>query len=130
MRSMIKMMSARVLPLTFFLALLAAFEVAPAEVAAQPMDDPGATTELTCSFGMAKGESGQTCQVPFPQGCLVAHIPGTKKPWTTISKGGTTLCKFDDKATDWKTRITGVCGRCTSPQCSAQFHVRFNCSGR
>ena len=124
------MMSIRLLTLTFFLSLLAVFGVAPTEVTAQPMDDPGATTELSCSFGMAKGESGQTCQVPFPQGCLVAHIPGTKKHWSTISKGGTTVCKFDDKTTDWKTRITGVCGRCTSSQCSAQFHVRFNCSGR
>lgn len=112
------------------LGLLAACGVDPAEVSAQPMDDPSATTELSCSFGMAKGEAGQTCQVSFPQGCLVALIPGTKKPWATISKGGATLCKFDNKATDWRTRITGVCGRCTSPQCSAQFHVRFNCSGR
>ncbi|HXX76734.1 MAG TPA: hypothetical protein VEI50_16510 [Nitrospiraceae bacterium] len=123
-------MTAQWMTLTALLALLALCGVAPPEVNAQPMDDPGATTELSCSFGMAKGESGQTCQVPFPQGCLVAHIPGTNKPWTTISKGGATRCKFDEKATDWKTRITGVCGRCTSPQCSAQFHVRFNCSGR
>jgi len=121
------MLIARLLMLAAFQALLA---VTPSEVKAQPMDDSGATTELSCSFGMAKGEAGQTCQVPFPEGCLVARIPGSKKPWATISKGGATLCKFDNKATDWKTRITGVCGRCTSPQCSAQFHVRFNCSDR
>jgi hypothetical protein len=114
----------------FFLAILTVFTLTPAQVNAQPMDDPGATTELSCSFGMAKGEAGQTCQVPFPQGCLVAQIPGTQKPWATVSKGGATRCKFDEKTTDWKTRITGVCSRCTSPQCSAQFHVRFNCSGR
>jgi len=124
---MVDMSIARLLMLAAFQALLA---VTPSEVSAQPLDDLGATTELSCSFGMAKGEAGQTCQVPFPEGCLVAHIPGSKTPWATISKGGATLCKFDNKATDWKTRITGVCGRCTSPQCSAQFHVRFNCSGR
>jgi hypothetical protein len=124
------MLSSRLLAPAVLFSLLAAFGVPPVEVSAQPMDDPGATTELSCSFGMAKGEAGQTCEVPFPQGCLVAHIPGTKKPWATISKGGATLCRFDDKATDWRTRITGVCGRCTSPQCSAQFHVRFNCSGQ
>jgi hypothetical protein len=127
---MASMMIRRLFALAGFLAVLAVFGLAPAKVSAQPMEDPGATTELSCSFGMAKGEAGQTCQVPFPQGCLVAHIPGTKKPWATVSKGGATRCKFDDKATDWKTRITGVCGRCTSPQCSAQFHVRFNCSGQ
>ena len=124
---MVDMSIARLLMLAAFQALLA---VTPSEASAQPLDDLGATTELSCSFGMAKGEAGQTCQVPFPEGCLVAHIPGSKKPWATISKGGATLCKFDNKATDWKTRITGVCGRCTSPQCSAQFHVRFNCSGQ
>jgi hypothetical protein len=127
---MANMMIRRLFALAGFLAILAAFGLAPATVRAQPMEDSGATTELSCSFGMAKGETKQTCQVPFPQGCLVAQIPGTKKPWATVSKGGATRCKFDDKATDWKTRITGVCGRCTSPQCSAQFHVRFNCSGQ
>lgn len=127
---MARIMVIQLLMPAFFLAILTVFGLTPAQVKAQPMDDPGATTELSCSFGMAKGEAGQTCQVPFPQGCLVAHIPGTQKPWATVSKGGATRCKFDEKATDWKTRITGVCSRCTSPQCSAQFHVRFNCSGR
>lgn len=95
---------------------------------AQPMDDSHATTEQSCSFGMAKGEASQSCRVPFPIGCLVADIPGTDKPWTTISKGGKTFCRFDDKATDWKTKITGSCGRCQSDHCSAQFIVRFDCS--
>ena len=99
-------------------------EVAPA----QPMDDPHATTEQSCSFGMAKGEASQRCHVHFPTGCLVANAPGTDKPWTTISKGGKTFCRFDDKATDWKTKITGSCNRCKSDHCSVQFIVRFNCS--
>jgi len=101
------MMILRWLMLTFCLSLMAIFSVAPTDVAAQPMDGPGATTELSCSFAMAKGEAGQKCQVPFPQGYLVAHITGTKKPWTTISKGGRLVCRFDEQGTDWKTEITG-----------------------
>jgi hypothetical protein len=95
---------------------------------AQPMDDSHATTEQSCSFGMAKGEGFQSCHVPFPTGCLMASIPGTDKPWTIISKGGRTSCRFDDKATDWKTKITGSCSRCKSDHCSVQFSVRFDCS--
>ena len=95
---------------------------------AQPMDDSHATTEQFCSFGMAKGEASQSCHVPFPTGCLVANVPGTGKPWTTISKGGKTFCRFDDKATDWKTKITGSCSRCKSDHCTGQFMVRFDCS--
>jgi hypothetical protein len=95
---------------------------------AQGMDDSHATTEQSCSFGMAKGEAAQSCHVPFPTGCLVTHIPGTDMPWTTISKGGKTLCRFDGTATDWKTKITGSCSRCKSDHCSVQFIVRFDCS--
>ena len=103
-----------------------------------PSTDPGAqmpsefpaTTEQACSFGMAKGEASHSCQVPIPAGCLVANTPGTTKPWTTISKGGKTVCRFDEKKTDWKTNITGTCGRCTTAQCSVQFIVRFDCNPR
>lgn len=95
---------------------------------AQPLHESTATTERSCNFGMAKGEPFQTCQVPFPAGCVVSHLPETTKPWTTISKGGKTSCRFDEKETNWKTKITGACGRCTSDHCSAQFIVRFNCS--
>src|SRR5688572_24665465 len=95
---------------------------------AQPVDDSHATTEQSCSFGMAQGEAVQRCDVPFPIGCLVASIPGTEKPWTTISKGGKTSCRFDDKFTDWKTKITGSCSRCKSDHCSVQFSVRYDCS--
>jgi hypothetical protein len=100
----------------------------PSEVNAQAQSDSHATTEQSCSFGMAKGEVSQSCHVPFPVGCLVASIPGTDKPWTTISKGGKTFCRFDDKTTDWKTKITGSCTRCKSDHCSVQFVVRFDCS--
>jgi hypothetical protein len=95
---------------------------------AQPMHESTATTEQSCSFGMGKGEASQSCVVPFPAGCRVAHAPGSSRPWTTISKGGRVLCRFDEKGTDWKTKITGACGRCQSGQCSAQFIVRFDCS--
>ena len=97
--------------------------------AQMPSEFP-ATTEQACSFGMAKGEPSHACQVPIPAGCLVAHAPGTSKPWTTISKGGKMVCRFDEKQTDWKTKITGTCGRCSTAQCSVQFIVRFDCNPR
>ena len=115
-------------PWSFLLLMLIGGWSLPEVARAQPMDDPHATTEQSCSFGMAKGEASQSCHVHFPTGCLVANAPGTDKPWTTISKGGKTFCRFDDKTTDWKTKITGSCNRCKSDHCSVQFIVRFNCS--
>jgi hypothetical protein len=119
------------------IALLLALTVAPGLLASDtsyaapsPLPESAATTEFNCSFGMAKGDSQQTCQVPIPTGCVVAHFPGSTRPWTNISKGGNTLCKFDDKATDWKTRITGTCGKCKTGHCSVQFIVKFDCSQR
>ena len=104
------------------------FWVTPDLVGAQSPPDSSATTEQSCSFGMGKGDPTHQCQVPIPAGCVVAHFPGTKKPWTTVSKAGRTFCKFEEKATDWKTRITGQCSRCDSSQCTGQFMVRFDCS--
>jgi hypothetical protein len=112
----------------FLLLMLIGLSSLSGAAYAQPMDDSRATTEQSCSFGMAKGEGSQSCLVHFPTGCLVANIPGTNKPWTTISKGGKTSCRFDDRATDWKTKITGSCDRCKSDHCSVQFVVRFDCS--
>lgn len=97
---------------------------------AQMPTDSSATTEQSCSFGMAKGDPTHQCLVPIPAGCVIAHFPGTDKPWTTVSKGGRTFCTFDEKATDWKTRITGRCSKCDSAQCTGQFMVRFDCSKR
>ena len=96
--------------------------------AAQPIGESSATTETTCNFGMAKNEKRQSCHIPIPSGCVVAHFPGTTKPWTNISKGGLTTCRFNDKETDWKTRITGTCSKCTTSHCSARFAVVFDCS--
>jgi hypothetical protein len=87
-----------------------------------------ATTESVCNFGMEKGETSRSCQVPIPFGCAVAKFPGTQQPWTNVSKGGHTSCQFDESSTDWKLRITGTCGKCTTSRCSARFSVMFNCS--
>lgn len=110
------------------LLLCAFLLLRPADAQGQVPSDFPATTEQACSFGMAKGEPSHNCQVPIPHGCLVANAPGTNKPWTTISKGGKTFCRFDEKQTDWKTKITGTCGRCSTGQCSVQFIVRFDCN--
>jgi len=96
--------------------------------AASPLGDSTATTESSCNFGMAKGQANGSCVVPFLQGCVVAHFPGTTRPWSNISKGGATTCRFSEKETDWKTRITGACDRCKTAQCSARFGVMFDCS--
>jgi hypothetical protein len=98
--------------------------------AASPLGNSTATTESSCNFGMAKGQANGSCVVPFLQGCVVAHFPGTTRPWSNISKGGATTCRFSEKETDWKTRITGTCGRCKTAQCSARFGVMFDCSKR
>jgi hypothetical protein len=97
--------------------------------AAQPLGDSTATTESSCNFGMVKGEAKRGCHVPILSGCVVANFPGTGRPWSTISKGGATTCRFNEKETDWKTRVTGTCDRCKTAQCSARFGVMFDCSG-
>ncbi|MGQ0554609.1 MAG: hypothetical protein ACT4PN_01510 [Nitrospiraceae bacterium] len=113
-----------------FIALLMPGLAMSSDASAQDPENSAATTELSCSFTMEKGETGRPCHVPFPQGCLVASIPGTKHPWTTISKGGRLQCRFDEAKTDWKTNIVGTCDRCQSVRCSAHFSVRFDCSAQ
>ena len=112
------------------IVLLVILLMLPLDTMAQDREDSGATTELSCSFSMEKGETGRSCRVPFPQECLAVFIPGTKQPWASISKGGLLQCRFDDKQTDWKTKIAGTCGRCQSVRCSAHFSVRFDCSAK
>lgn len=111
-----------------FLVLLGTIGPPPGTLHAQELYESSATTEQSCSFGMDKNEGSHHCEVPVPAGCRVATVPGGTKPWTTISKGGKTFCRFDDKRSDWKTKITGTCGRCTTNHCSVQFIVRFDCS--
>ena len=95
---------------------------------ASAVDAPSPTTESSCNFGMVKGDRTRSCRIPIPPGCVVAQFPGTTKPWSNVSKGGATACRFNDKETDWKNRITGTCDRCTSFQCTARFGVMFHCS--
>ena len=86
-------------------------------------------TESVCTIGMAKGEQGRSCEVPIPDGCTMAKVPGYDQPWADVSKGGGTQCQFDKTKTDWTSVITGTCGPCTTDNCSAQFIVKFNCAG-
>ncbi|MFM8551585.1 MAG: hypothetical protein ACKOCD_04605 [Nitrospiraceae bacterium] len=102
----------------------------PNPAAAQPPSDAGATTESSCNFGMAKNQAKGSCEVPMLAGCVVARFPGADRPWSNVSKGGNTSCRFDENATDWKTKITGACGPCKTPQCTARFGVMFDCSAR
>ncbi len=116
----------RVIFLILF-CLPVSLSVTPFAAQAQTPPESAATTEHSCSFGMAKGDAAHQCQVPIPAGCVIAKFPGTDKPWTTVSKAGRTFCTFDTKGTDWKTKITGQCTRCDSGHCSGQFMVRFEC---
>ncbi|MDR4479338.1 MAG: hypothetical protein R3B37_06265 [Nitrospira sp.] len=114
--------------LTLLFGCALAWGFLPDQGLAQSPPDSSATTEHSCSFGMAKGDPTHQCQVPIPAGCVIAQFPGTNKPWTTISKAGRTFCTFDQKSTDWKTSITGQCTRCDSSHCTGQFMVRFECT--
>jgi len=90
--------------------------------------DSRSRTEANCTIGMVKGDAKADCQVPIPNGCIVAQFPGYPEPWADISKGGGTSCEFDEKHTDWKTSIVGSCQACTTEQCTGRFIVMFNCA--
>ena len=90
--------------------------------------DPVARTESICNLGMIKGEAQKSCRVPIPADCSVANFPGYEEPWVDVSKAGRTSCQIDTQQTDWKTKIIGTCGECTSNQCSGRFSVMFNCT--
>jgi len=90
--------------------------------------DPVARTESICNLGMVKGEVQKSCRVPIPADCSVANYPGYEEPWVDVSKAGRTSCQIDTQQTDWKTKIIGTCGACTSDQCSGRFSVMFNCT--
>jgi len=109
--------------ITIFLILISGIILTSAALA----NDPKSRTEKVCSIGMVKGDTGRTCNVPIPSGCTVANYPGYDDPWAEVDKGGRISCKFDDQKTDWKTNITGTCGKCTTEQCTARFTVKFNC---
>ncbi|MCZ6799176.1 MAG: hypothetical protein O7F12_01680 [Nitrospirae bacterium] len=90
--------------------------------------EPISRTETVCTIGMLEGDTGRTCDVPIPDNCTVANYPGYDEPWAEVDKGGRISCTFDDKKTDWKTKITGTCGKCITKQCTARFSVKFNCT--
>ena len=105
----------------------------PSLVSAEPvsgLDESGATTEYKCNFGMGKDEAKQSCSIPIPESCRVVRLPGTTKPWVSMSKAGNTQCKFEEKVAEGKTRVIGSCTRCKTGHCSALFTVRADCSGR
>jgi hypothetical protein len=85
-------------------------------------------TSTSCQIGaIKKGVSGKQCDVPIPPSCKVATNTATKTHWSDIEKSGGIVCRFDQKLTDWKSRITGVCGKCEARQCTAKFTVYFDC---
>ena len=85
-------------------------------------------TSTSCQIGaIKKGATGAHCDVPIPPACKVATNVATKTHWGDIEKSAGISCRFDPKRTDWKTRITGSCGRCEARQCTAKFTVYFDC---
>jgi hypothetical protein len=89
---------------------------------------PGHQTSSSCQIGnIKKGATGKHCDVPIPTSCKVAVNTATQTRWTDIEKSGGLSCRFDDKLSDWKTRIAGTCGACQARQCSAKFTVYFDC---
>ncbi len=89
--------------------------------------DSQSRTEANCTIGMVKGDAKAECRVPIPDGCSVAQFPGYPEHWVDISRGGGTICQFNEKQTDWKTSIVGSCQACTTDQCTGRFMVMFNC---
>ena len=90
----------------------------------------GRDTQTSSSCQVAaikKGVGGKHCNVAIPPSCKVAINTATKTHWADIEKSGGISCRFDNKLTDWKTRITGTCGVCQARQCTAKFTVYFDC---
>lgn len=94
---------------------------------AQPLGRQTQTSSACQVANIKKGVSGKQCDVPIPPSCKVAVNAATKLRWANIEKAPGISCRFDDKLTDWKTRITGTCGTCTGRQCNAKFIVYFDC---
>ena len=94
---------------------------------AQPLGRQTQTTSYCQVSNIKKGVSGKQCDVPIPKTCKVAINQATKMNWADIEKSPGISCRFDDRLTDWKTRITGTCGTCQGRQCNAKFTVYFDC---
>lgn len=94
---------------------------------AQPLGRQTQTSSSCQVANIKKGASGKQCDVPIPKTCQVAVNASTTMHWTDIEKSPGISCRFDDKLSDWKTRITGACDTCQNRQCSAKFTVYFDC---
>ena len=94
---------------------------------AQPLGRQTQTSGSCQVSNIKKGVSGKQCDVPIPPSCKVAINQATKMRWADIEKSPGIACRFDDKLSDWKTRITGACGTCQGRQCNAKFTVYFDC---
>ena len=94
---------------------------------AQPLGRQTQTSSSCQVANIKKGVSDKQCDVPIPKTCKVAVNASTKMHWTDIEKSPGISCRFDDRLSDWKTRITGTCGACQSRQCNAKFTVYFDC---
>ena len=94
---------------------------------AQPLGRQTQTSSACQVANIKKGISGKQCEVPVPKTCKVATNVATNTHWADIEKSAGISCRFDNKNTDWKTRITGTCGACQARQCSAKFTVYFDC---
>lgn len=112
----------------FILTSLALLAIGAAiQADAQPLGRQTQTSSACQVANIKKGVSGKQCDVPIPKTCKVAINQVTKMHWADIEKSPGISCRFDDKLTDWKTRITGACGACQGRQCNVKFTVYFDC---
>lgn len=112
----------------FILTGLVLFLISAAiQADAQPLGRQTQTSSSCQVSSIKKGVSGKQCDVPIPPSCKVAVNTATKLRWANIEKSPGISCRFDDKLSDWKTRITGACGACQGRQCNAKFTVYFDC---
>ncbi len=112
----------------FILTGLVLFLISAAiQADAQPLGRQTQTSSSCQVSSIKKGVSGKQCDVPIPPSCKVAVNTATKLRWANIEKSPGISCRFDDKLSDWKTRITGACGACHGRQCNAKFTVYFDC---
>ena len=117
------MLSARLVLTTLVLLLIGA----AIQADAQPLGRQTQTSGSCQVANIKKGLSGKGCEVAIPKACTVAINQTTKTHWADVEKTGGISCRFDYALTDWKTRITGTCGKCQARQCSVKFTVYFDC---
>ncbi|TLY37635.1 MAG: hypothetical protein E6K60_04150 [Nitrospirae bacterium] len=114
-------------PLRLFATALFLCAVGAVQADAQGLGRDTQTSSSCQVAAIKKGVGGKHCNVAIPPSCKVAINTATKTHWADIEKSGGISCRFDNKLTDWKTRITGTCGVCQARQCTAKFTVYFDC---